>query len=86
MRVKPQLEACLVNIVSPSAFGLNPPGGSVDDLDLIFAIHNVVHVLDVQMLCLDSVDDVRAPRLLLLPESDWIMSTFDVVLTPCRDH
>ena len=84
--MKIQLAACLVNVVSPSALRLNPPSASVDDLDLVLTVHNIVLVLDIQMRCFDGVDDVWAPRLFFLPQSDRIISTFDVVLTTCRDH
>ena len=59
-----------MNVVSPSALHLHPPSGPVDNLDLPLRIYDVVHIPFVQHLGLDSVDDVGAPRLILLPQDD----------------
>lgn len=61
-----------MHVVGPSAFGLNPPCGSVDDLDMALTVDDVVLVFLVQVLSLEGIDDVRAPGLLVLPDPDCI--------------
>lgn len=56
-----------MNVVLPSADRHDAPCDDVDDLDFILLCDYVVFVSEVQMLSLDSIQQVRAPRIGVLP-------------------
>lgn len=71
-------------VVCPATLRLNPACAPVDDFDLPVIINYVVHILLVQMLSLDGIDQVWAPWVFFLPDHDRILIRRNELVVYCR--